>query len=455
MNLLYLHTHDSGRVLSPFGAKVPTPNLEQFSRSALTFQNCYCVGPTCSPSRAALLTGRYPHQNGMLGLAQRGFSMDYTQHLAQFLGRSGYHTALCGIQHERGWYLDTQKSHGKAIGYDEELTLPTEGYPKEELHHWDMENAKTAAKWLKERKGEKTPFFLSYGMHCTHRPFPVEVDPSVNEHAAVPPPHIPNSPETRHDFAQYLTSAKWADDCMGVVLTALKEAGLEEDTVVFYTTDHGLANPYTKCTLFDSGIGVALILRVPGARGNGRVCDSLVSHLDVFPTLCDVLRLPKPGYLEGVSLLPCLEDPTAEVRNAVFAQVNFHTSYEPIRCIRTQRYKYIRWFDDSHLLTNPSNTDESPTKAYFSQYGFETRAKPREALYDLVYDTGERNNLIDAPAYAAVAEDLRRRLREEMERTDDPLLRGPIPIQPGWKVNKPDCQKASSKDPNDYVSLGE
>lgn len=451
LNLLYIHTHDSGRALSPFGVKAPTPNLEAFSRTAVTFQNCYCVGPTCSPSRAALLTGQYPHQNGMLGLAQRGFSIDYTRHLAQFLGRNGYHTALCGIQHEAGWYLDG--GNWKTIGYHEDLSHPTAPYAKQDLNRWDMENAKTAARWLKERNG-KQPFFLSYGMHCTHRPFPVEVDPAVNENSAVPPPPIPNSPQTRKDFAQYLTSAKWADDCIGVVLTALKEAGLEEDTVVFFTTDHGIANPYSKCSLYDSGIGVALIFRVPGAAANGQVCDSLVSHLDVFPTLCDVLHLEKPDGLEGVSFAPCLADPKASVRDAVFAEVNFHTSYEPIRCIRTNRYKYIRYFDETHLTTNPSNTDESLTKDFFAQYGFQQAKKPREALYDLVYDTGERNNLIQSPDYAAVAEDLRRRLDAEMERTHDPLLKGPIPVDRKWKVNKPDCEMASSKNPDDYISLG-
>ena len=451
MNLLYIHTHDSGRALSPFGVKAPTPNLEAFSRTAVTFQNCYCVGPTCSPSRAALLTGQYPHQNGMLGLAQRGFSIDYTKHLAQFLGRSGYRTALCGIQHEAGWYLD--EGNWKTIGYQEDLSHPTAPYAKEDLNLWDMENARTAAQWLKARDG-KQPFFLSYGMHCTHRPFPVKVDPGINENSAVPPAPIPNAPETRKDFAQYLTSAKWADDCIGVVLSALKEAGLEENTVVFFTTDHGIANPYSKCSLYDSGIGVALIVRAPGAAANGQVCDSLVSHLDVFPTLCELLHLEKPDYLEGVSFAPCLTDPTASVRDAVFAQVNFHTSYEPIRCIRTKRYKYIRYFDETHLTTNPSNTDESPTKDYFSQYGFREAKKPREALYDLVYDTGERNNRIDAPEYAAVAQELRSRLRAEMERTGDPLLNGPIPIQKGWKVNKTDCEMASSKNPDDYISLG-
>lgn len=108
-NVLYIHTHDSGRVLSPYGYKVPTPEIERFARSAAVFRGAYCAGPTCSPSRAAMLTGTYPHQTGMLGLAQRGFSMDYSRHLVQFLNRNGYHTVLCGIQHEAGWYLNLEQ----------------------------------------------------------------------------------------------------------------------------------------------------------------------------------------------------------------------------------------------------------------------------------------------------------------------------------------------------------
>ena len=121
MNILYIHTHDSGRMVSPYGVNAPTDNLLAFARDAAVFTQAYCAGPTCSPSRAALLTGTYPHQNGMLGLAQRGFGLtDYRRHLAQFLGRHGYHTVLCGIQHESGWYLDAD-APGK-LGYNEVLT---------------------------------------------------------------------------------------------------------------------------------------------------------------------------------------------------------------------------------------------------------------------------------------------------------------------------------------------
>lgn len=85
-NVIYIHTHDSGKVLSPYGYDVPTPSLQKFAEDATIFRQAYCVGPTCSPSRAGLLTGMYPHSNGMYGLSQRGFKLhDYNQHLVNFL----------------------------------------------------------------------------------------------------------------------------------------------------------------------------------------------------------------------------------------------------------------------------------------------------------------------------------------------------------------------------------
>ena len=101
MNILYLHTHDTGRYIQPYGYAVSTPNLMNLAREGTLFRQAYCAGPTCSPSRAGLLTGMSPHSCGMLGLAHRGFRLyDYHQHLARFLGDHGYETVLCGVQHE-------------------------------------------------------------------------------------------------------------------------------------------------------------------------------------------------------------------------------------------------------------------------------------------------------------------------------------------------------------------
>lgn len=456
MNVLYIHTHDSGRVLSPYGYHVPTPNMEAFAGDCAVFRNCYCAGPTCSPSRAAMLSGMYPHQNGMLGLAQRGFSMDYEKHLVQFLNRHQYHTVLCGIQHEAGWYLDQGEGEGK-IGYTQEITVDNTGYRQEDLIDWDQANAGQVCRWLEHYDGEK-PFFLSYGMYATHRRFPDRTDDTTTTTICpdyvLPPYPIPDSRETREDFSRYMVSVKSADDCFGKVIDCLQKTGKLDDTIVLFTTDHGLASPFCKCTLFDSGIGVALMVRVPESASNGHAIDGLVSQLDVYPSLCELLGLDKPDYLEGVSFVPMLSDPAHKIRSEIYAEVNFHTSYEPIRCIRTERYKYIRYYDPSYLRINKSNIDESPTKEYLMEKGLGDQTKYQEALYDLVFDMGERNNLSEASGFEAIREDLSRRLDQHLTDTNDPILNGEIPLLPHWKVNTKECSKASSKNPDDYIRLG-
>ncbi|MDW2796605.1 sulfatase [Clostridium boliviensis] len=452
MNIVYIHTHDSGRVMSPYGYRTVTPHLEKFAEDSLTFENCYCAGPTCSPSRAAMLTGMYPHQSGMLGLTQRGFSIDYSKHLVQFLNRNGYHTALSGIQHESGWYLDIE-GNGKRIGYQEVLTASNAGIRDEDLIYWDKKNARKACEWLKDYKGEK-PFFLSYGMFSTHRVFPDKIDGEISEGMAVPPYPIHNNPDTRHDYARYLTSLKSADECFGQVLNSIRETGHMEDTVILFTTDHGLAAPYCKCTLFDSGIGVSFIMRVPGSPANGAVSQALISQVDLFPTLCDLLNLEKPEYLEGISFADRFLDPCRKSRDEIYAEINFHTSYEPARCIRTERYKYIRYYDQDYLKINKSNIDESEMKDYYMSHDLEQQIKYGEGLYDLLYDPGERNNLVGNETYLNILRDLKQRLDAQMNKTGDFLLKGHPEIQKNWKVNKKECQKASSKNPDDYISLG-
>lgn len=129
MNVLYLHTHDTGRVVSPYGYAVETPRIQEFCEDAMLFQRAFCVAPTCSPSRAGLLTGTYPHQNGMLGLAQRGFRIDGSRHLARLLAHEGFLSVLCGVQHEVGYYTDHQLAP-EALGYEMDLTTDASGYAR-------------------------------------------------------------------------------------------------------------------------------------------------------------------------------------------------------------------------------------------------------------------------------------------------------------------------------------
>lgn len=452
MNIIYINTHDTGRMISPYGYDVPTPNLKKFAEDATIFTQSYCVSPTCSPSRASLLTGTYPHQNGMLGLAQRGFTMDYNKHLVNYLNNNNFHTLLCGIQHEAGWYLD-HEAGASMIGYKENITCDNSGFRQEDLTIWDQKNADNLCKWL-DNYDKNKPFFISYGMYSTHRRYPDIIDDDINENMVLPPYPLPNKPETRKDHARYMTSAKSADICFGRIIESLKNNGLYEETIIIFTTDHGIAYPFNKCTLFDSGIGVSLIMRVPNSNSKGEVVDKLVSSVDVFSTLCELLKLKKPDYLEGKSFAKSFKDINSPTRDEIFAEINFHTSYEPIRCVRTERYKYIRYYDTSYLKVNLSNIDESLSKEYLLRNDLDKQTKYEEALFDLYYDSGERNNLIGDIRYEDIKVQLKEKLEKHLEATKDIILEGEIPINKQWKVNKKECRQASSKDENDYISLG-
>lgn len=452
MNVIYINTHDSGRMLSPYGYDIPTENLKKLAEDSVVFTNAFCAGPTCSPSRAALLTGTFPHQNGMLGLAQRGFSLyNPEKHLANFLKNNGYNTCLCGIQHEYGWYLDLEKNGLHNLGYNEVLTTDSKSFKKEELHLWDRNNAVEVVKWL-DNYNEEKPFLLSFGMHSTHRPYPVEVAEFIDEKYVVPPYPITNNEENRHDHAQYMTTAHYADENIKMIVDALKRNNLYENSIIIFTTDHGLALPFNKCNLTDTGIGVSLIMKVPNADSNGKVVDSLVSQIDVFPTLCELLNLNKPDYLEGKSFTEAFVDNKAFLDEYIFAEVNFHTSYEPVRCVRTKRYKYIKYYDETWNKVNLSNMDESVPKDFLMNNGLKEKVKYREGLFDLYYDPTERNNLVDDIKYKEILKNLRKVLLEKQIKTDDPILKGALEIKKGYKVNKVECETASSKNKDDYIS---
>lgn len=234
----------------------------------------------------------------------------------------------------------------------------------------------------------------------------------------------------------FKASAWDLDQGIGVVLRALDDAGLAERTLVLCTTDHGIAFPRMKGNLTDHGIGVMLILRGPGGFRGGKVCDALVSHIDVFPTLCGLLHIERPRWLQGASLLPLVRGEVEELHEAIFAEVTYHAAYEPQRAVRMQRWKYIRRFDH-HLGPVLANCDDSPSKDVLMRHGWTERSRPLEQLYDLVFDPNEACNMANDLSMAVVLEDMRTRLDDWMFKTDDPLLRGPVAAPPGAELNDP------------------
>jgi arylsulfatase A-like enzyme len=422
-NILYLHSHDTGRYVQPYGHQVLMPNVQALADQGVLFRQAFCAAPTCSASRACLLTGQYGQSNGMLGLAHRGWSLrDYSHHIVHTLRDAGYSSVLIGEQHI--------SKDPEAIGFDEVFKIPTT-------------RVETVAPLAMEvlRRRRNGPLFLSVGFFETHREF---LGPGSlrDVHYSQVPPNLPDTPEVRADMAGFKASARSLDHGVGLVLNALDETGMGDDTLVIFTTDHGMPFPGAKATLYDRGLGVMLILRGPNPFDGGRVIDSLVSHIDLFPTVCDFLGLDRPPFLQGVSLVPLLRGEVPAVREEIFAGSTWHAAYEPQRAVRTTRHKYIRRWGEKRTPVLP-NTDDGPSKDLLLRYGWAEREIPREQLFDLVFDPNEANNLASDPGHEGTLSELRERLERWMRETDDPLLSGQVDPPQGVEVNDPGQHSAT------------
>ncbi len=426
MNIIYIHTHDSGRQIGPYGHGIQTPNLMKMAHEGVLFRQYFTCGPTCSPSRSALLSGMSPRSVGMLGLAHRGFEwLDYSRHLAGHLSRNGWETVLCGIQHE------APHSKINLLGYDKILYGECKERSEDRgirMIAEDMANCTEACKYIRSKPPNS--FFLSFGMICTHRPFPLDVSP-LNPDNVLPPAKTPDNPETRCDMAGFLKMAMAADTCAGQILRAVDEAGISDETLVIFTTDHGIAFPLHKCTLYDSGIGISLIMRFPGGKFAGRVVDGLVSVLDIFPSICDIAGIPKPPWLEGFSIMPLLNRSSEKIRDEIFSEISYHAAYEPARSVRTERYKLIRHYDGEHPRVVLPNIDSGPTKSLLLENGLKDKKKDMLEFYDLLFDPEEKKNLAASTEYAEQLADLDSRLLSWMQKTNDPLLAGHVPEPKG------------------------
>jgi arylsulfatase A-like enzyme len=411
-NILFFTCHDLGRHLGCYGhATVASPALDAFAATGVRCANAFCTAPQCSPSRAALHTGRYPHATGVLGLAHPPFGWQLTPptlHLAHHLAAAGYATTLVGMQHV------IAHGHAAELGYRQVWPVAPAA-----------EEAERAASCLRTLAAAP-PFYLEVGFEEPHRPYDFGGAVPDDSRGVVVPPYLPDLPAARQDMAAFQGAVRAMDAAVGRVLAELDALGLAETTLVIFTADHGIAMPRAKATLYDPGLEIALLLRWP-ERGlaTGTTVDALVSNVDVVPTLLDALALPHPAALQGHSFWPLLRGAPYTPRTEIFAEKTFHTYYEPMRGIRTATHKYIVNFEVSTAVDVPTDVRTSPIYPLLLPE-FDRVRQPVE-LYDLTTDPGEQINLAGQASVAATEADLRHRLRTWMEETHDPLLAGPVP----------------------------
>lgn len=429
-NILLLHCHDLGQFLHCYGVKtVQTPNLDRLAAEGVRFSRSFCTNPGCSPSRASIFTGRWPHSNGVMGLCHANFAWDLNadeRHLAQILRDAGYTTAAVGIIHETS-------SGFRRCGYERHIPQ-AKAEPA----------ADAAIKLLAEFHGNpQKPFFLSVGFIEPHRlaypepdwPGSLPRDSSFPGPALTPddsqgvevPGFLRDTEGTRRELAGLQGAVRHVDTQFGRILAALKESGREAETLVLFTTDHGIAMPRAKCSLYEPGVQVALILRLPGRKGwhGGIVRPEMVSNIDYLPTLLDLAGLPIPKNVQGRSFAPLLDGETYQPRREIFTELTYHNYYDPRRAIRTETHKLIvnfttapAFIDPSQCWRPPSDTSvpQNPAAAYH----------PHVELYDLAQDPWEQVDLAERPQAAPIREELLKRLYQHLVETEDPILEGAI-----------------------------
>lgn len=435
-NIVLIHCHDLGRQLGLYGAAtVDSPNLDAFAADAVVADAMFCSAPQCSPSRSSLFTGRWPHSNGVLGLTHDGFDWDLhadERHLASWLSGAGYRTELIGMHHESRTGADDRVA--ARLGFDR---VDTGGLA-------DVIVAKTDQALGRLAAGDE-PFYLQVGFTEPHRLSGARdapgvmgflgdhVQPDDSRGVQVPGWLVDDEP-AREEIAELQGAIRLMDDAVGRVLRRIDELGLTDNTITIFTTDHGLALPRAKCSLYDPGLEIAFAVRWPaggwtGAEdGQARRLDQLLVNLDVVPTLLDTLGIDtRTADIQGRSFLPLLQGrrEAYAVREAVFAEMTYHDYYDPRRSVRTDRYKLIMNFSSAPLFMDPSQSWNRRCTPILSANG-NIGSHPPVELYDLVEDPYELDDLADDPGHAFVRAELMARLGDWMRATGDPLINGAV-----------------------------
>ena len=454
----YPHTGAAGSTF------VDTPAFDRVADSGILFTNAFVTSPGCAPSRASMVLGRYPWQNEHAGnhaAAWPGKLVTFPDRLED----AGYLVGYTGkgvdpFQHGLGG-RDTNPAGNE---YNE---IRIEPKPRPGILSVDY--AKNFKAFLDDKDPDQ-PFLFWYGGKEPHRSF----DPGSGLRAGKSlddvqvPPFLPDTAEVRSDLLDYALEIEWFDQHLARIIELLEERGELDNTLVIVTSDNGMAFPSAKATSYEYGLHVPLAISWGDRIGGGRVVDDLVSLLDIYPTLFELLDLPLPtdrpvaGQSMTGILLPNSGAQAEPFREAVFAGRERHSSARwqnlgyPQRTIRTERFLYVwnfhpeRWpagapekfGKNGELLTAFHDVDQAgshskianailvderndPTITPFFDLGYGKR--PQEELFDITADPGCTNNLAYDPAYAPVRSRLNTMLFDRLKATDDPRVTGPNP----------------------------
>ena len=418
---------------SPF---LDTPTFDRLGRQGVVFNNAYCSAPGCSPSRAALLTGKYIWEIEEAGT----HAANFPKHLKvypELLEAEGYFPGYTGKPWGPGKLPERDRNPAGPEYNNHKLKPPASGIS-------DKDYAKNFEDFLEARPNGR-PFVFWFGAHEAHRAFEQGSGKrnGVDPDEVVVPGFLPETDLTREDVADYGFEIEWFDTHLSRMLEQLERIGELDKTVVVVTADNGMAFPRAKANNYEHGVHMPLIISWrDGIAHEGRFIDDFVSLIDLAPTFLEAAGASIPEEISGRSLGPLLRssaegkiDPT---RNFVLSGRERHTHARednlgyPIRAIHTAKYNYIRNLHPERSTTGIEykDVDGSPSHTLMlsdmdsrlSQQAYGPR--PHEELYDRENDSECLNNLATNPEYKPILEKLGARLENELRKGGDPRILG-------------------------------
>lgn len=436
-NIILMVADDHGLdALGCYGnSVVETPNLDLLAAEGVRFSNAYCTSASCAASRAAILTGRYGHATGAYGHTHdyHHFSTyDLVKSLPVMLSQKGYLTARIGKYH----------------------LAPETVYHFDKTLEADARNSVEMAAATEEILNSDQPFFLYFCTDDPHRgsPFTPErwdmpnrfgnrdegydgVTPKIySPDDVLVPSFLPDTKQTREELAEYYQSVSRIDQGVGRLMKMLKESGKEENTIVIYISDNGIAFPGAKTTTYEPGIKLPCIIRDPSVESKNIVNNGFISWVDLTPTILDMAGVDfSKDQFHGKSFKSILGEENPKGWDSVFASHIFHeiTMYYPMRTYRKGDLKLI--WNPAYRLEYPFASDLWASSTWqgiirndaecfgprtVQNYLFHDQFE----LYDLSKDPNEVDNLAYKEEYKETLELMTKELKSFQKRTSDPWM---------------------------------
>jgi len=428
-NIVWLVVEDMSPWLPCYGDDtVPTPNLDKLAAQGVRYENAFATSPVCAPARSSLLTGMFATRIGSMQMRNNSPSRTAIE------ANPEAYKDIPGYEAVPPAFVRGFPEHLRAAGYyctnnskqDYQFRCP--------VGVWDQSNGQ--AHWRNRAEGQ--PFFAVFNHGGTHesQAFPESRRrPEVVAPDDVPiPPMYPDTPAVRDALARTYNNIAAMDQWVGQRLQELEDAGLLENTIVMYYSDHGVGLPRGKRSCYDTGTRVPLIVRYPDGTGAGTTDGRVVSFVDFGPTVLSLAGIEPDDRLDGVPFLGEFAYECDDYRNGhAFSHADrFDAVYDRVRSVSDGRYRYNRNYitDEPYLIANayreriPMTHDlytlrEPGADVTPEQWQMAATTRPAEEFYDTQNDPWEVNNLIDDPAHAERIASMRQTLDAWIEDTGD------------------------------------